>query len=324
MEDTPKHIDDFQIDESTFEHVLRDEVTYFNNPNAILYDINSVRSIYAIKGLRSAPSLEKSSAVVVTSNNAFAKAARTYGQRYESSRDVSVVITDFSLANLAWLKAPMDAPDIPKTQLLAFSYAALMPSGSLLDKFMTEIDRLERRGSISARELQLLRSSPLVISELMLLTLGEDAALTGETIIQTLDRVSEEIRKEETAKTAREEEAQRLTRDSRSTKVAQNRQNSGQRSQTLLPKCQEYVLGISYHLCGRISSRLVPRVWFGFTCIYRRQDCFLDLGGVLCHISLEYALRFQFLEFSHDIGEAIDDTAPKKRDKSHWLGAWRF
>jgi hypothetical protein len=222
VEDTPQYIDDFQIDESAFEHVLKDEVTYFNNPKAIDYDINSVRSIYAIRGQKSAPSLEKSSAVLVTSNNAFARAAWSYGQQYESSRDVSVVITDFSLANLAWLKAPMAAPEIPRTQLLAFSYAALMPSGSLLEKFMSEIDRLESRGSISARDLQVLRSSPNVNSELMHLTLGENAALTGETIIQTLDRVSGEIRKEETAKIAREEEAHRLTLDSLSSQVDQN------------------------------------------------------------------------------------------------------
>lgn len=224
VEDTPQYTDDFQIDESAFEDVLKDEVTYFNNPNAILYDINSVRSIYAIRGQKSAPSLESASAVLVTSNNAFAKAAWRYGQKYESSRDVSVVITEFSLANLAWLKAPMDAPAIPKSQLLAFSYAALMPSSKLLNKFMSEIEKLENRGSITARDLQLLRSSPLVVPELMSLTLGEDSALTGETLIQTLNRVSQEITKEETAKLVKEEEAHRETQSSLSAQEAQNRQ----------------------------------------------------------------------------------------------------
>ena len=223
IEDTPQHIVDLQIDESAFEDVLKDEVSYSNNPNAILHDINSVRSIYAIRGQKPALSLENASAVLVTSNNAFANAAWRYGQQHESSRDVSVVITEFSLANLAWLKAPMNAPDIPKTQLLAFSFAALMPSRKLLDKFMTEIDRLESSGSIAARDHQLLRSSQLVNSELMHLTLGEDTALTSETVMQTLKRVTGEIRKEETAKIVKEEEAHRATQASLSTQVTQNK-----------------------------------------------------------------------------------------------------
>ena len=52
------------------------------------------------------------------------RAAFQYGQRHEASREVSSVITDFSLANMAWLKAPLGAPAVPMTELLAFSYAA--------------------------------------------------------------------------------------------------------------------------------------------------------------------------------------------------------
>ena len=223
VEETPRYVDAFQIDESVFEDVLKDEVKYFNNPKAIVYDINSVRSIYAIRGLRAARSLENALAVLVTSNNAFAKAAWVYGQQYESSIDVSVAITEFSLANLAWLKSPMDAPAIPRTQLLAFSYAALIPSGRLLDKFMSEIDRLESGGSITARDHQLLRSSPRVIPELMHLTLGQDTALTRETVFQTLDRVESDIRREETAKIGKLEAERQETEESLSMQVEQNK-----------------------------------------------------------------------------------------------------
>ncbi len=222
-EDTPRHEQDYQIDESEFEDVLLDEITHYNNPNALKNDIESVRSIYTLRGLRSAPTLEKATAVLVTSNSAFAKAAWRYGKQFGPSRDVSVVMTDFSLANLAWLKAPMNAPEIPKTQLMAFSYAALIPSGRVLAKFMDQIDKLESKGTITPRDHQLLRSSPLVIPELMNLTLGEDAALTGETVMQTLNRVSQEIRKEEQAKTIEEQKAHRATRASLSEQEIQNK-----------------------------------------------------------------------------------------------------
>ena len=71
---TPRYIEKLQIDETIFENVLVDEVSYFN-PRAKDYDINSVRSIYVIRANRAARSLEKTRAVLVTSNGAFARAA---------------------------------------------------------------------------------------------------------------------------------------------------------------------------------------------------------------------------------------------------------
>ena len=200
---TPLYIEEFQIDETAFEQVLEDGVSYYN-PRAKEYDINSVRSIYVIRGNVPTPSVEKARAVFVTSNTAFAKAAWEYGQQHDSSKDVSSVITDFSLANTAWLKSPMGAPTIPITQLLAFSYAALEPSAALLGKYLNEIDKLEAQGNVTERDHQLLRSSPLVYRELMHLTLGEDASLTAETVTDTLERVSAEIKKEESTRLAEE------------------------------------------------------------------------------------------------------------------------
>lgn len=212
VEVTPSYIEDFQIDETMFEQVLEDEVSY-HNPRAKEYDIKSVRSIYTIRANRFAPSLEKARAVFVTSNTAFAKAAWEYGQQNESAQDVSVVISDFSLANVAWLKAPMGAPSIPRTQLLALSYAALNPSSALLGKYLKEVDRLERQGTITARDHQLLRGSPLGYDELMHLTLGDDASLTGQTVTQTLERVSNEIKKDESEKLTVEQQKHQRTQE---------------------------------------------------------------------------------------------------------------
>lgn len=71
---TPRYIADFQIDETAFERALDDEVSYFNT-RAREYDINSVRSIYVLRSRTSPTSLERSKAVLVTSNAGFARAA---------------------------------------------------------------------------------------------------------------------------------------------------------------------------------------------------------------------------------------------------------
>ena len=221
VEDTPHYDESLQIDETIFEQLLEDELSYYN-PRAKEYDINSVRSIYAIRGERSAPSLEKARAVFVTSNSAFARAAWEFGQMHEPSQAVSVVISDFSLTNLAWLKAPMGAPGIPQTQVLAFSYAALKPSNQLLGEFLKEIDKLVSQGSITERDHQLLRSSHRVYPELMHLTLGEPTALTEEIIMHTLDSLTMDIKKEETDKLREEKEAHLKTLETLHSQQARN------------------------------------------------------------------------------------------------------
>ena len=224
VEVTPQYKEKFQIDETIFDQVLEDEVKSYYNPNAKNYDINSVRSIYAIRKNRPALSLEKSRAVLVTSNTAFARAAYEYGKKHESSCDVSSVISDFSLANIAWLKAPMGAPSIPVTQLLAFSYAAVQPSTELLGKFLRKIDKLREQGTIPESDHQLLRSSPLVIPELMRLTLGEDASLTTETVTETLERISSDIRKKESEKLTVEQKAHQETQEALAIQQTRNQE----------------------------------------------------------------------------------------------------
>ena len=210
---TPRHIDEFQIDEAVFEKVLDDGISY-RNPRAREYDVVSVRSIFTLRGSKPAHSMERARAVLVTSNSSFARVAWEYGKKHEAFRDVSSVVADFSLANMAWLKVPMGAARVPRTQLLAFSYAALKPSAELLGKYMKEIDRLEEQGQVSARQLQLLRSSARASEELTRLTLGEDTALTPQTLTEIHDRVATEIVEEESAKLTAEQYAHQKTRES--------------------------------------------------------------------------------------------------------------
>ncbi len=225
VENTPRYIEPLQIGQSIFEQVLENEVKYYLNPRAKDYDVNSVRSIYVLREGFSASTLENARAVFVTSNTAFARAAWEYGQNHESSLDVSSVITDFSLANIAWLKSPVEAPDLPISRLLAFSYAALQPSSELLHKFLQEIDKLETEGAFSERALQVLRSeNSLVYSELMHLTLGEDSSLTGATTREIFERVSKEIRTEESEKLTLEQEAHGETQEALDTVRRRNEQ----------------------------------------------------------------------------------------------------
>ncbi len=208
---TPIYIPEFQISETDFERILEDEVSYFN-PHAREYDINSVRSIYVLRKNTIPLSIERSNAILVTSNSKLSLSAWRYCKQHDTSCRVSTAITDFTLANVSWLKAPMGAPSLPKSEILAFSYAALQPSLDLLNKYMNEVNKLKEKNKITSRDHQLLRGSPSAYDELMDLTLGDERALTEETITETLNRVHGEITKEESEKTVAEKRQHEKTK----------------------------------------------------------------------------------------------------------------
>lgn len=193
--DTPKYNYDLQIDEAVFEGILEEEIDYYN-PKARLFDINSVRSIYAIRESSAPCRLEDSKATLVTSNVAFAKAAFEYGKGHESTKEISSVITDFSLANIVWLKSPVEASELPKTEILSYSYAALNPPEALWVKYIQEIDKLKEQSEITARDHAILKCSLSVPEQLMDLTLGDEEALTKQNIREILEKTKGELTQE--------------------------------------------------------------------------------------------------------------------------------
>ena len=211
----------FEISEEIFGSLLDEEINYYN-PRAKDYDIRSVRSIYILRRGNTPFAVEKAGAVLVTNNASFSKAAYEYGKNFEQSREVSTVITDFSLANTAWLKAPQGAPSLPRKEVLAFAYAALKPSTAFWNKVLDEAEKLEAGGKISPRDHQLLRSSHHVQIELMKLTLGEDDALTEESITTTLNRVSSDIRQEESERLQLSQAALAKTQEGLAQETAKN------------------------------------------------------------------------------------------------------
>ncbi len=195
VQPTPRYHREYQIDETMFENILTDEIDYYNQ-KAIEYDVNTVRSIYALRERLSPNTIERCRAVAVTSNTAFANAAYQYGQKYLETSSVSSVITDFSLANMAWLKTPMESPQIPQNELIAFAYTAHQPTRRFIEALERELDKLEHEGRMTERHLQLLRSrteSP----ELMRYTLGREESLNYKTMTEIAENIEKEIKEEE-------------------------------------------------------------------------------------------------------------------------------
>ena len=192
---SPPYTKDFQIDETLLKEAIEREIHHIN-PRALANDINSTRSIFVLRRGKHPYRLEDAVAVLVTTNTLLAQAAYSYGRQQESSSEVSAVITDFSLANVAWLKAPLASPDLPRLELLAECFATMEPSPKLWGRYVEEIDRLCERGNITADDHDLLKLSLVARDQLMTLTLGSEVALSSGTVTQVLDRVKAELVKE--------------------------------------------------------------------------------------------------------------------------------
>jgi uncharacterized protein YdcH (DUF465 family) len=192
---TPGYTQDFQIDEALLKGAIERE-TFYSTQRALENDINSIRSIFELRRKKHPSRLEDCAAVLVTNNTVLVLAAYNYGRQYESGREVSAVITDFSLANVAWLKAPLAAPDLPRLELIAECYATMEPSPKLWGRYVDEIDRLRAQGNITAEDHDLLKLSLSARDQLMNLTLGTEEALSSGTVSQVLERVKAELVKE--------------------------------------------------------------------------------------------------------------------------------
>jgi len=188
---TPAHSKDFQIDEEILTDSIDDQIGHVNE-RALQNDVNSIRSIFELRRGQNPRKLEDSKAVFVTSNAALARVAYNFGKEYEECFNVSPVITEFSLANIAWLKAPVGASDMPRTRLMAICYAAMDPSVELWEKYSTEIEKLKKDNKITASAHEFLRSSAFASEKLMNITLGSPSDFD----LKTIDRILEEAKKE--------------------------------------------------------------------------------------------------------------------------------
>ena len=199
---TPKFVEKHQVDEGDLGNQLREAVKY-KSTEGLLYDVNSVRSIYVIRKGTTPRRIEDAAAVLITNNQAFAETAFRCGQNHNTSREVSSVVTDYSIANIAFLKSPMDAPDLPRKETIAACYAAMEVPAGLFTKYLDETDKMVKNGAISPDQHVLLRSSEAA-KELMDLTLGDEDAFNSGTVSSVWERFERAIKKEATEKIEKE------------------------------------------------------------------------------------------------------------------------
>ncbi len=192
---TPAYDHDLQIDEKLLEQEMKNSGLFYKADLAKRVDINSIRSIYVLRRENAARRVEDCGAILVTNNHALARAAYAYGKDHQSSRELSTIITDFSLTNLLWLKSPVEYSDIPRRMVTANCFAALHPSEEFWSVFLSQLEKLQQIGKITAEQHRFIRYELRVRRDLMNLTLGDEANLTERQILQAIDRYEHALTK---------------------------------------------------------------------------------------------------------------------------------
>ena len=228
---TPRYQIRHQIDEKALQEVL-EESSKYPNPNARITDINSIRSIYVLRANSHPNSLEDAKAILVTPNARLARQAYKFGKKFEESQEVSSIINEFSLGNIAWLKAPLESEHLPELEVITTCYAIMQPSPQFWEKFLAEIHKLRDVGNISPHDHAFLRSEVKIRKELMGLTLGSEDELTTETISEAKARVLKEFAQEKDKEIEiRNEKIQKI--DRRLSRVIENHANTRNRVEAI-------------------------------------------------------------------------------------------
>jgi hypothetical protein len=187
----PKHVIELTVDEVALEKALQERVGYPQR-QTLLYDLDSLTAVHRLRRGETAMRLETCRAILITTNTPMVAVARELlvGDR-AGAWPPAISYNDF--ATLLWLKRPLDAPELPRKQIIADCYAALEPGGALWTKYLDEIERLESRGKLTEEEFFLLRYSFDAKHALMERTLGDPQRVTAETVERVLAEARDTI-----------------------------------------------------------------------------------------------------------------------------------
>lgn len=189
--DTPDHTEDARFSEKELEEALKEGINYGRH-GTMVKDLDSLTAVYRLRDGEARRHIESADAILVTTNSTLAHVSRVFFGDVMGSRSVPVCMSDHALAAIAWLMNPSQVPDLPRSQIIATSFAALNPPDEVWRKYLAEIRHLQERGELTEEQVGLLLYSPDARLELMNATSG-DPRRTGDWNDQSNPRVRGEV-----------------------------------------------------------------------------------------------------------------------------------
>ncbi|HTT95476.1 MAG TPA: hypothetical protein VMF55_12440 [Solirubrobacterales bacterium] len=180
------------IDENSLDQKLAAELPE-QRPEARRRDIDSLAAIVRLRAGEARRDLESCGAVFVTTNGALVRVGSGFFREESGPTLVSPVIHAHDLTWIAWLKLPTAAPDLPRLQVIADSFAALNPPDELWRRYTEQISKLREQGEVSEEDFHILRYSIEARRALQSKTLGDAEVFTEGNIPEILAAARSEI-----------------------------------------------------------------------------------------------------------------------------------
>lgn len=178
----------YGLDEVRLEEAIQKRVHYAQDA-ARVNDVHSLSATHRLREGRRDKALERSRAVLVSSNDKLVRGAMDF----KDEGSLPLAITTEALASMLWVRSPATAPDVPREMLLASAFVGMQPRPSLWSKYLAEVEALESSGGISADDAVVLRSTRVGRDAFMQESLGDPDAMTDDLPGAVLDRVRDAI-----------------------------------------------------------------------------------------------------------------------------------
>ncbi len=215
IENFPKHDKLYEPDEETLENMLK-EIVRHKNVDALRHDTLCVSAIYRLRRGSSSSTIENSGAIFLTNNLKVVEAANKWYYEVERNKGIPPAVSSEVLATIAWVKRPIESPDLPKLSVISDCYEMLNPPEDIWQKYLEAIEEWKKKEDVSDEDLFLLKYSAEAHYALMEKTFGDPYYLTVGTIPEILEKVKDELVKRERMKLSRVEselESVRLQRE---------------------------------------------------------------------------------------------------------------
>ncbi len=188
FQDAPDHDPRYGIEEEQWEAMLQETVNY-QSDGARLCDLASLIGVHRLRKGVSSDSLEDCRAVLMTANPKVTRAARRFSGINGTSWPLAIV--DHDVAALLWSKEPMDAPDLPRNQIIANALAVLHPSQDLWTRYCAVLDQLAESDADLTDAVLVLRNSSEARRLLMGDSMGDPSRVTPGLVQSILKEIKE-------------------------------------------------------------------------------------------------------------------------------------
>lgn len=191
--DVPRPRPRYSFDEDALARQLKQAIPAYRT-RPLKTDVAALAAVYRLREGVSARTLARSKAVFVTRNYNLHKVSTEFFRQLDPDEKIPICIPMSPFTTMVWVRQPLDAPDLPKSRVIADAFAAMRPSPELWRAFNAEIDKLKSEGGISPGLAYQLRVSFESEQALMDTTLGDENEYVDGTARQVAERALENER----------------------------------------------------------------------------------------------------------------------------------